>query len=163
MPSFARPRVTNASTSTPVSGWSAIPALTNLNRGRMRPAGLAEVAAAKADGRWDAAYASQRDAGVPSDLAAALAENPRAAGAFEALGKTGRYQVILQPTIARTEAARAARLRKALAALTDRPGRGRCGRAARIAGFRPDGMSGGMSDADPNALRTRTGYVGGHD
>ena len=40
--------------------------------GRMRPAGLAEVGAAKADGRWDAAYESQRDASVPPDLAAAL-------------------------------------------------------------------------------------------
>ena len=40
--------------------------------GRMAPAGLAEVDAAKADGRWDAAYAPQSTAGVPDDLAAAL-------------------------------------------------------------------------------------------
>ena len=46
--------------------------------GRMRPAGLAEVAAAQADGRWAAAYASQRTAAVPDDLAAALAGDPRA-------------------------------------------------------------------------------------
>lgn len=44
--------------------------------GRMRPAGLAEVDAAKADGRWEAAYESQRNAEVPDELAAALAENP---------------------------------------------------------------------------------------
>src|SRR5260370_18045068 len=40
--------------------------------GRMRPAGLAEVEAAKADGRWAAAYSSQRDARVPPDLPATL-------------------------------------------------------------------------------------------
>ena len=45
--------------------------------GRMRPSGIAEVEAAKADGRWDAAYESQKDATVPPDLAAALAANPR--------------------------------------------------------------------------------------
>ena len=44
--------------------------------GRMRPSGLAEVEAAKADGRWEAAYESQRNARVPPDLEAALAEHP---------------------------------------------------------------------------------------
>lgn len=40
--------------------------------GRMRPSGLSEIEAAKADGRWTAAYESQRNATVPPDLAAAL-------------------------------------------------------------------------------------------
>ena len=70
--------------------------------GRMRPSGLAEVEAAKADGRWDAAYESQQDATVPPDLAAALAASPRAAQAFEALGKTDQYAVILDVVTART-------------------------------------------------------------
>jgi uncharacterized protein YdeI (YjbR/CyaY-like superfamily) len=52
--------------------------------GRMRPSGLAEVEAAKADGRWAAAYESQRNATVPPDLAAALAASPQAAQAFDA-------------------------------------------------------------------------------
>jgi uncharacterized protein YdeI (YjbR/CyaY-like superfamily) len=56
----------------------------------MRPSGLAEVDAAKADGRWDAAYASQRNATIPPDLVAALAKSRRAAQAFAALGKTER-------------------------------------------------------------------------
>src|SRR5260370_8875610 len=47
--------------------------------GRMRPAGLAEVEAAKADGRWVAAYTSQRDPTVPPDLVAPLPARPRAA------------------------------------------------------------------------------------
>jgi uncharacterized protein YdeI (YjbR/CyaY-like superfamily) len=85
--------------------------------GRMRPSGLAEVDAAKADGRWAAAYESQRNATVPPDLAAALAESPRAANAFDALGKTERYGVILRLITARTPTARAVQLRKAMAAL----------------------------------------------
>lgn len=88
-----------------------------IEAGRMRPSGLAEVAAAKADGRWDAAYESQRDATVPPDLAAALAASPRAAKAFEELSKTGRYAVILEVVTARTAKTRSAHVRKAVAAL----------------------------------------------
>ncbi|GIH78146.1 hypothetical protein Plo01_45750 [Planobispora longispora] len=85
--------------------------------GRMRPPGLAEVAAAQADGRWEAAYVAQRDATVPPDLAEALAARPEAAARFDALGKTDRYLVILSLLKARTPAGRAARLQKALADL----------------------------------------------
>ncbi len=85
--------------------------------GRMRPSGLAEVQAAKADGRWDAAYASQKDATVPPDLAAALAESPRAAKRFESLSKTDQYAVILDLVTTRTAKTRSAHLRKAMAAL----------------------------------------------
>jgi uncharacterized protein YdeI (YjbR/CyaY-like superfamily) len=85
--------------------------------GRMRPSGLAEVGAAKAGGRWAAAYESQRNATVPPDLAAALDASQRAADAFEALGKTERYAVILKLLTARTDVARAAQLEKAVSAL----------------------------------------------
>ncbi|MFF7245711.1 YdeI family protein [Embleya sp. NPDC008237] len=88
--------------------------------GRMRPSGLAEVEAAKADGRWAAAYESQRDATVPPDLAAALAASPQAAQAFEAFGRTQRYAVILTLLTARTPATRAARLARAMATLEAR-------------------------------------------
>ena len=85
--------------------------------GLMQPSGLAEVEAAKADGRWAAAYESQRNATVPPDLAAAIAASPRAARAFDALGKTDRYAVILKVVTARTATARAAQLRKVVIAL----------------------------------------------
>ncbi|MET9828323.1 YdeI/OmpD-associated family protein [Streptomyces sp. NPDC006385] len=78
--------------------------------GRMRPSGLAEVAAAKADGRWEAAYASQRHAEVPDELTAALRENPRAAAAFEKLGRTDRYQLMLGLLRARTPSGREAQV-----------------------------------------------------
>jgi len=83
----------------------------------MRPAGLAEVEAAKADGRWAAAYESQRTATVPPDLAAALAGNPDANAAFERLGRSDRYAVILPLLKARTPQARAKILAQAVARL----------------------------------------------
>jgi uncharacterized protein YdeI (YjbR/CyaY-like superfamily) len=85
--------------------------------GRMRAAGFAEVEAAKADGRWNAAYESQRNATIPPDLAAALIANPRAAAVFDSLGKSGQYAVILDVVTARTAGTRAAHLRKAIIAL----------------------------------------------
>ena len=88
-----------------------------LAAGRMRPPGLAEVEAAKADGRWEAAYESQRTAAVPPDLAAALAGNARANTAFERLGRSDRYAVILPLLKARTPEAREKILAGAVARL----------------------------------------------
>ncbi|RVX67743.1 hypothetical protein B0A52_07866 [Exophiala mesophila] len=64
-------------------------------QGRMRPAGLAAVEAAKADGRWDRAYAGAATMTAPDDLLAALAASPAAAAKFETLGKQDRF-VLLQ-------------------------------------------------------------------
>ncbi len=90
-----------------------------LAAGRMRPSGLAEVEAAKADGRWDTAYASQRNATVPDDLASALAASPRAAKAFAARGKSQQYAIILKLVTSRTATGRAAQLRRAMAPLEE--------------------------------------------
>jgi uncharacterized protein YdeI (YjbR/CyaY-like superfamily) len=87
---------------------------------RMRPSGLAEVEAAKADGRWAAAYESQHHATVPPDLVAALAASPPAALAFDALGTTQRYAVILKLLTARNATARSAQLRNAMTTLEAR-------------------------------------------
>ena len=62
--------------------------------GLMRPAGLAQVAAAQADGRWAAAYAPASTAEPPPDLAAALAANPKAAAFFAALNGPNRYAIL---------------------------------------------------------------------
>ncbi|MFF5187152.1 YdeI family protein [Streptomyces sp. NPDC000345] len=85
--------------------------------GRMRPGGLAEVAAAQADGRWAAAYASQKDADVPEELAAALARSPRARAVFDGLGRTDRYLAMLGLLRARTPQSRAAQLAAVVAKL----------------------------------------------
>jgi uncharacterized protein YdeI (YjbR/CyaY-like superfamily) len=60
----------------------------------MLPAGLAAVAAAQADGRWDAAYAPPSEAEVPPDLAAAIAAVPAAQAMFDVLTKTNRYALV---------------------------------------------------------------------
>ena len=85
--------------------------------GRMRPSRLVEVEAAKADGRWAAPYEPQRNATVPTDLVAALAASPHAAQAFDALGKTQQYAVIVKFVTARTAKARATQLRRGMTAL----------------------------------------------
>ena len=69
-----------------------------LDEGRMRPAGVVQVDAAKADGRWDAAYAPPSKIGVPDDVAAALADSKLARITFEALGKSKRY-MLLHPIV----------------------------------------------------------------
>jgi uncharacterized protein YdeI (YjbR/CyaY-like superfamily) len=90
--------------------------------GRMRPPGLAEVNAAKADGRWEAAYEPQRNATVPPDLEAALKVNRAAGDAFSRLGKTDRYLAMLPLLKATTPATRAARIKRIIEDLTVRKG-----------------------------------------
>lgn len=75
-------------------------------QGRMRPAGIAEVEAAKADGRWDLAYAGQATATMPDDLAQALAENPAASTAFDAMKKSERFVIMSRVVTLRTEEGR---------------------------------------------------------
>lgn len=104
----------------PGSSWSKI----NTDRvealikaGRMRESGLAQVAAARADGRWDAAYESQHTATTPPDLEQALANNPAASQAFDSLGKSDRYALILRLLKARTSEERSAQVGKVVALL----------------------------------------------
>ncbi|MEV8596778.1 YdeI/OmpD-associated family protein [Streptomyces sp. NPDC052012] len=85
-----------------------------IEQGRMRPGGFAEIDAAKADGRWEAAYVSQKEAAVPEDLAAELERNPRAKAGFDALGRTGRYLAMLEVLRARTPQSREDRIRAAI-------------------------------------------------
>ena len=85
--------------------------------GRLRAPGLAEIRAAKADGRWAAAYESQRTASVPPDLAVALEQNERAKSVFDRLDKTSQYAVILPLLKATTPGNRAVHLQKAIAKL----------------------------------------------
>ncbi|WP_067472355.1 YdeI/OmpD-associated family protein [Actinomadura hibisca] len=85
--------------------------------GRMRPSGLAAVESAKADGRWEAAYAGQKDATTPPDLEAALDASPRARETFDALTRSQRYAILLGLMKARRPETRTARLQRALASL----------------------------------------------
>jgi len=80
--------------------------------GRMKPAGLAAVNAAKADGRWDAAYAPPSAITVPADLQERLDGNPTARAAFERLNSRNRYAILHQVADAKKPETRARRIEK---------------------------------------------------
>ena len=69
-------------------------ALELIDAGRMAAAGMAEIEAAKADGRWNAAYAPASRATVPPDLQVALDANTKAARFFATLTGANRYAVL---------------------------------------------------------------------
>jgi uncharacterized protein YdeI (YjbR/CyaY-like superfamily) len=87
--------------------------------GRMRPAGLAAVEAAKADGRWERAYAGPATTTMPDDLAAALDAEPAARAAYETLDGQNRYAVLHRVHTATTPATRARRIAAAVQLLAD--------------------------------------------
>jgi uncharacterized protein YdeI (YjbR/CyaY-like superfamily) len=78
--------------------------------GRMKPGGLLAVERAKEDGRWDAAYDSQRIATVPEDLQAELDRNPAARAFFATLDGANRYAILFRVQTARRPEARARRI-----------------------------------------------------
>jgi uncharacterized protein YdeI (YjbR/CyaY-like superfamily) len=78
----------------------------------MRTAGLEQVELAKADGRWDAAYASPANLEMPDDLQAALDASAKAAAFWETLNKSNRYAIVFQLEDAKKPETRARRLEK---------------------------------------------------
>jgi uncharacterized protein YdeI (YjbR/CyaY-like superfamily) len=79
------------------SKWSLINrrrSIELMEAGRMRPGGLAQVEAARSDGRWNAAYAPASAAEVPGDLQAALDANPKAGKFFATLTGANRYAIL---------------------------------------------------------------------
>jgi uncharacterized protein YdeI (YjbR/CyaY-like superfamily) len=93
----------------PRSAWSArnVGHVARLaEEDRMRPAGWAAVEAAKADGRWERAYAGPATAEVPEDLAAAIGVNPAAQAMFDVLTAQNRFALIYRLGQVRTPAAR---------------------------------------------------------
>jgi uncharacterized protein YdeI (YjbR/CyaY-like superfamily) len=84
---------------------------------RMRPAGLAEVERARADGRWDAAYESQSRSAIPDDLQRELDARPAAKAFFEQLDKQNRYAIVYRLHDAKRPDTRVRRLAKFVAML----------------------------------------------
>lgn len=100
---------------TPRSRWSKInteKAAELIEAGRMQPAGMREVEQARADGRWDAAYAGQRTMAVPDDLAAELARNDAARAFFATLSSANRYSILYRISDAKRPETRAKRIVK---------------------------------------------------
>jgi uncharacterized protein YdeI (YjbR/CyaY-like superfamily) len=81
-------------------------------QGRMKPAGLEQVELAKADGRWEAAYAPPSSMEVPDDLRAALDASPKAAEFWAGLNKSNRFAILYQLQDAKKPETRARRLEK---------------------------------------------------
>ena len=92
-------------------------ALELVKLGAMRPAGLRQIDRAKADGRWERAYAAASTATVPDDLRAALARNKKAAAFFETLDAKNCYAILHRTHTAKKAETRAARIAKFVAML----------------------------------------------
>jgi uncharacterized protein YdeI (YjbR/CyaY-like superfamily) len=82
--------------------------------GRMKPAGLAEVEKAKADGRWDKAYDSPGNMKAPEDLLKALEKNKKAKAFFESLTKANKYAINWRLHTAKKPETRARRMKMIL-------------------------------------------------
>ena len=97
----------------PRSKWSKINCAAVerlLAEGRLAPAGLREMEAAKADGRWAAAYDSPRTMQVPDDLAKELRKRPAARRFFEQLDSRNRYAILYRLADAKKPETRQRRL-----------------------------------------------------
>ncbi|MFE3997343.1 YdeI family protein [Nocardioides sp. YIM B13467] len=104
----------------PKSRWSLrnVEHIDRLEReGRMTAAGRIAVDAAKADGRWEAAYAGPATAETPPDLLAAIAAVPEAQAMYDVLTSQNRYALYHRITSLKTEAARARRIEEYVAML----------------------------------------------
>jgi uncharacterized protein YdeI (YjbR/CyaY-like superfamily) len=88
--------------------------------GRMTPHGQRQVDVARADGRWDAAYApirSTTEASVPRDLRAAIEASPRARRTFRTLGRMNLFALAFRTNKMRTPAGRAKKIAEIVAML----------------------------------------------
>jgi uncharacterized protein YdeI (YjbR/CyaY-like superfamily) len=89
-----------------------------IDEDRMRPAGHAEVERAKADGRWEAAYAGPASMEVPADLAEALATEPKAQAMFEGLNSQNRYAILYRIATAKRAETRSRKIEQFVAMLS---------------------------------------------
>jgi uncharacterized protein YdeI (YjbR/CyaY-like superfamily) len=106
----------------PRSKWSQVnrnKATELIEQGRMTPAGLAQVEAAKRDGRWEAAYEPQSRASVPEDFQRALEQNPAALEFFNTLRGTRRYSFLYRIADAKRPETRARRIEEFVAMLAE--------------------------------------------
>ena len=83
-----------------------------IKSGKMEPAGLKAIEAAKQDGRWDAAYESQKNISVPDDFQAALNKSPKAKVFFATLNSVNRYAILFRIHNAKKPETRAKRIQQ---------------------------------------------------
>jgi uncharacterized protein YdeI (YjbR/CyaY-like superfamily) len=80
--------------------------------GEMKPSGLKAIEAAKQDGRWDAAYSSQKNISVPADFQLALGKNGKAKAFFDSLTSAKRYSFLFRIVTAKKAETREKRIRQ---------------------------------------------------
>src|SRR5205085_7632309 len=86
--------------------------------GRMHAAGIEEVERAKADGRWQAAYAGSASIEMPPDLTQALTAEPKAQAMFERLSRRNRYAILYRIATVKRADTRARRIEQFVTMLT---------------------------------------------
>lgn len=99
----------------PKSIWSKInteKAEKLIASGEMKPAGLKAIEAARQDGRWEAAYSSQKNMSVPEDFQAALDKNKKAKAFFVKLNSVNRYAILFRIQTARKAETHARRIQQ---------------------------------------------------
>jgi uncharacterized protein YdeI (YjbR/CyaY-like superfamily) len=99
----------------PKSIWSKInteKAERLIASGEMKPAGLKAIETAKHDGRWDAAYSSQKNISIPDDFQATLEKNKKAKAFFETLNSVNRYAILFRIQTAKKAETRAKRIQQ---------------------------------------------------
>jgi uncharacterized protein YdeI (YjbR/CyaY-like superfamily) len=101
----------------PRSGWSkknTEHAERLIRAGKMKPSGLAEIEAAKKDGRWKADYDSPSNAVIPEDFLKALKRNKKAEAFFQSLNKANLYAIAYRLQTAKTPETREKRMKMIL-------------------------------------------------
>lgn len=99
----------------PKSIWSKInteKAERLIASGEMKPSGRKAIEAAKQDGRWDAAYASQKNIAIPDDFQAVLDQNEKAKAFFATLKSAERYSFLFRLHHAKKPETRAKHIQK---------------------------------------------------
>ena len=107
----------------PKSRWSQVncdKATALLASDRMQPAGRRQVEEAQADGRWEAAYASQSKISIPDDFQRELDDNQQAQEFFTTLNSVNRYAILFRIHTAKKPATRSARIQKFIEMLANR-------------------------------------------
>jgi uncharacterized protein YdeI (YjbR/CyaY-like superfamily) len=99
----------------PKSIWSKInteKAERLIGSGEIKPAGLKAIELAKQDGRWESAYASQKNISIPEDFQAVLGKNKKAKTFFATLKSAERYSFLFRIHNARKPETRAKRIQQ---------------------------------------------------
>lgn len=89
-----------------------------IKEGRMKPAGLKEAEAAKADGRWEVAYDGQASMSLPADFLEQLSKNKKALAFYESLNKASKYAVAWRIQTAKRAETRKKRMKEILEMLS---------------------------------------------